>query len=453
MRSLRGRSLLTASLVLVTFLGCAGVLLDRAFQDSAMKGVEDRLRGRIFMLIGAANFDADRASPMIGALPDPSLSIPGSGHYARIFAEKPPAVWSSRSLLAIEISPPATVSAGEWRLGRVQTANAERLFELSYGIIWEGVGDREPRAFAIQSFETESLYRDTVSRFRQSLWSWFAGLSVALLLVQALNLNRGLRPLVSVGEEVRAIEHGEREQIVGTYPLELTTLTRNLNKLLKHNRESLKRYRNSLGDLAHAIKTPLTVLRNEVDALPPGEMPREAEVQIDRIDRTVQYYLQRSATAGRSLMAPAITLAPIVDRIAASLRKVHAQRQLAIRCAVDSQISFAADEGDLMEIIGNLADNACKWARKDVSIEITESEREGADGLRLVIAVHDDGAGIPTGQLELLTQRGTRLDESIEGHGIGLAIVRDMVEDVYGGRLTIESDQYGTLARAELNSV
>jgi len=436
--------------VLVTFLGCTGVLLDRAFRDSAMQSVEDRLRGRVFLLIGAADFDAVSPTALVRSLPDPSLASPASGHYARISSPSGDVLWSSLSLLGVEIRALAMAPSGEWHLERVRSSAGEHLFAMSYGIIWEGVGDREPREFNIQAYEVESLYLQTLRRFRRSLWFWFAGLSGALLLVQALNLSWGLRPLSQVGEEVRAIEHGEREQIVGSYPSELTTLTRNLNKLLKHNRDGLKRYRNSLGDLAHAVKTPLAVLRNELEAPANISDKHAALEQIARIDRTVQYYLQRSAAAGHSLLAPPLAVAPVAERIVASMRKVHAQRQLRIQCEVADDLMFPADEGDLIEIIGNLTDNACKWAARDVALRISSAPTGAADNQRLLILVHDDGPGIPAAQIELLTRRGTRLDESVEGHGIGLAIVREMVEDVYGGRLVLESGPQGTVARVEM---
>ncbi|MEQ8233819.1 MAG: ATP-binding protein, partial [Gammaproteobacteria bacterium] len=428
MRSLRSRILLTASLVLAVFLGCAGILLDRAFRETALTSVEDRLRGRIFMLIGAADFDAGAPVEMIDTLPDPALATPGSGNYARLVDTTSGASWMSRSALGVQLPPPRPTALGEWALGRARTAAGTELFVLTYGISWEGEGDRAPRRFSLEAYEDQALYSSMVTRFRRNLWTWFGGLSAALLLVQGLSLTRGLRPLADVGEEVRAVEHGRQEQIAGSYPAELSALTGNLNKLLRHQRNHLQRYRNALGDLAHAIKTPLAVLRSELDrdALPSKQQAVTLE-QIERIDRTVQYHLQRAAAAGRSVMAPALAAAPVVERLVASLRKVYAGRGLAIRCALDPDVQFAGDEGDLMEIVGNLADNACKWARREVEVTLAA----GAAGRALELAVRDDGPGIPAGNLEHILQRGARLDESVEGHGIGLAVVREMVEDVY----------------------
>ncbi len=446
MRSLRTRILLTASLVLVSFLGCASILLDRAFRESAMNSVEDRLRGRVFMLIGAANFDAGRGQSMIDSLPDPSLSIPGSGNYARIVSVDGEARWDSRSLLGVDSPDPSQIESGKWRLQSIYTGAGERLFSLVYSIIWEGAGESSPRQFVIQACENETLYLNTIGRFRRSLWFWFAGLSVALLVVQAANLSWGLRPLRRVGDEVRAIEQGSNDQITGTYPSELTTLTRNLNNLLAHNRESLSRYRNALGDLAHSIKTPLAVLRNQFESAGDAVTEHTALEQLERLDRTVEYQLQRAATAGRSLMSPPVAVEPVAERIVDSLKKVHAHRAIQIELDVTVNAVFLGDEGDLMEIIGNLADNGCKWAKNRVQISVTTEKFH-----TLQIKVSDDGPGFPDGQLERLLQRGAKLDHSVEGHGIGLAIVCEMVEDVYRGRLSFDRSASCTSAIVEVD--
>lgn len=449
MTSLRARLLISASLVLVTALGAASVLLDRAFRESALNAVEDRLRGRVYMLIGAADFDAPSTRPLVGELPDATLAMPGSGNYLRILSDSGRTRWQSRSLLGLDLPLPQRLPIGSWRLERTRTSEGEGLFSLVYAILWDSPGKPKPRQFVIQACENETLYLSTVTRFRRSLWFWFGGLSVGLLVVQSLNLNWGLRPLRSVDDEVREIEAGKREAITGSYPKELQSLTRNLNRLLRHNRDSLRRYRNALGDLAHSIKTPLAVLRNEL-AVGRADIARETALeQVGRIDKTVEYHLHRAAAAGRSLLAPPVFVEQVVQRLIDTLRKVHAHRNLEIEAELDALAVFYGDEGDLMEIVGNLADNACKWARKRVVV-IARHGRTADGEPRLELDIADDGPGIPEQQLELLGQRGTRLDQSVEGHGIGLAIVRDMVEDVYHGRLSFESSREGTRAHVEI---
>ena len=447
MRSLRSRILLSASLVGVVFLGLASLLLDKAFRDSARNAVEDRLKGRVFMLIGAADFDASEAGMIEGPLPDPSLSVPGSGNYARIFSSTDAVQWRSDSILGIEFDGPGQIQPGEWALEQVASSSGERLFSLAYAIIWEGAGQTAPVDFVIQACETEEIYLATVGAFRRSLWHWFAGLSIALLVVQAMNLNWGLQPLRRVVDEVKAVEKGQGERISDDYPSELIALTQNLNALIGNNKKIVQRHRDALGDLAHSIKTPLAVLRNEMEKADAGEKPPAVLEQLDRLDHTVEYQLHRAAAGGRSLMVLPVPVASIASRVAESLRKVYAERNLQLTVAVEAEAVFFGDEGDLFEILGNLADNACKWAASKVRIATLPAPQART----LIIEISDDGTGIPGDKLDLLLKRGGRLDSAVEGHGIGLAIVRELVEGVYGGSLEFESSASGTVVRSTLD--
>ena len=448
MHSLTTRVLLSATLVLVILLGGAGILIDRAFQDSALSAVQDRLRGRVFLLIGAFDFDQISNHEALISLPDPNLTTPGSGHYARVLNAAGGRLWSSRSMLGVNVGMPESAGVGEWRYSTVSDG-ANEVFSLSYRIIWEGDGAATPLEYSLEAFEHAQTYDAIVREFRHSLWLWFVGLSFLILIVQVVFLRWAMHPLSRVGAEVRSIELGIKDRIDHNYPTELNALTRNLNNLLKHNRDNLRRYRNSLGDLAHSIKTPLAILRNEVGQSEGGGQDTTAVEQIDRIDRTVQYYLQRSATAGHSILAAPVMIEPAVNRIVASLKKVHAAKALSIDVCVEPGLTFSVDEGDLMEIVGNLSDNACKWAESRIEIRVSCIENAG-ENASLLVAVSDDGPGIPEDQLQQITQRGTRLDESVEGHGIGLSIVREMVESAYRGRLTLTNAGVGLTAEVVL---
>ena len=172
---------------------------------------------------------------------------------------------------------------------------------------------------------------------------------------------------------------------------------------------------------------------------------------VEQLDATIKYQLQRAATAGRSALAPPIPVAPIIQRIMNSLRKVYHARALEISGEAPETAEFFGDQGDLMEILGNLADNACKWARTRVRIEV-ELKANAVRGERplLLIKVYDDGPGIPPEKVQEAMQRGARLDQSVEGHGIGLATVREIVETGYSGELSLCSDASGTVASALL---
>jgi two-component system, OmpR family, sensor histidine kinase PhoQ len=245
---------------------------------------------------------------------------------------------------------------------------------LSYLVQWEGRTAKTPTPFTIQACEGRRAYNAQVKRFQRSMGLWLAGLAAFLLLIQTLVLRWGIEPLRLVAAEVRAIESGDQTALRGEYPRELLTLTRNLNALIAARDSHLVRYRNALGDLAHSLKTPLAVIRSTLESDHRARAIAETlRDPIDQLDSTIKYQLQRAATVGRSTMSPPIPVAPVLERIVNSLRKVYHARTLQIIGVAESEVLFYGDQGDLMEIIGNLADNACKWARSNVRIEISHA--------------------------------------------------------------------------------
>ena len=230
----------------------------------------------------------------------------------------------------------------------------------------------------LSSFQRQIVY------YRATLWGWLLGMALLLLLSQALILRWGLRPLREVGEELGNIESGRQERIENKYPMEISRLTDNINILLEHEREHKARYRNALGDLAHSLKTPLAVLQSSLAGKDPETIAAFDE-QIRRMNTIVEYQLQRAATAGSTGIGQQIDVEAAVTRLTDSLLKVYKDRQVILEVNVEPSLVFKGDEGDLMEILGNLLDNAFKWCRQ--RIVITAEHK----GKKLNIRIEDDG--------------------------------------------------------------
>lgn len=442
-RSLNTRLLLAVTLSLIVSLSVAGWVLDRAFHETALELVYDRLQAQVYMLLGAADLDGGARLQLPDALPDPRLSTPASGLYAQILGSEGEPVWTSRSLLNLDVPPDPLSSFGQFVFGDTKASDGTPLFSMSYAVLWE-ISSSESRPYTVQVAEGKQEFNQQLGNFRRRLTSWFVVVVVALVLLQLLILRWGLRPIREVAQQVQRIETGRQLQIEGDYPVELSALTVNLNALIRNSTASQARYRNALGDLAHSLKTPLAVLRSGIEASPatPLDEPRMLE-QVEHLDDTIEYQLQKAAAVGRSALSQPLSVGPELERLVASLRKVYEERGIEIRLDVPASATFFGDKGDLYEVVGNLMDNACKWARHGVLAQVEQGD-DGSHRPPLVITVSDDGPGIPRERLDDVLRRGARADQQVAGHGIGLAIVRELVEDAYNGSLRIDSGADGT---------
>ena len=442
MRSLQGRLLIAASAVLAAFLGLTGLSLDRAFRDSALAAVRDRLQAQVYILLGAANVDAFNRLSLPQNLPEARFSTPDSGLYADLMDSQGNLVWHSPSLLGLALPFfPAVRDPGDTQFAALESSAGAPLFVLAFTVSWE-ISRNQYQRYTFRVAETQQDFDDQVWSFRRGLWGWLLASTVMLLAAQGLILRWSLKPLRQVATEIKDIETGRRTALSIGYPEELQPLTFNLNALLRQSHAHLERYRNALGDLAHSLKTPLAVLRGALEKHAGfDELRQTLGDQVERMNRTVDYQLQRAAASGRIALSAPLPVAPIARKILDSLAKVYAERAPRLRSEIAATTVFYGDEGDLLEILGNLADNACKWCHQDVVVRAFPGDLGGR--AELVVEVEDDGPGIPAEQAPLLLQRGQRADSTVAGQGIGLAVVRNLVEEVYYGRLEIDRGSLG----------
>jgi two-component system sensor histidine kinase PhoQ len=299
------------------------------------------------------------------------------------------------------------------------------------------------RRYGYRVAENLATVDTQIRRFRGNLWGWLGGAAALLLVVQTLILRWSLAPLRQVANDLRAIESGLAQRLRGDYPRELRQLTDNLNALLESAESHLGRYRDSLGNLAHSLKTPLAVLRGALEgASDDAGLRRVAHEQLDTMKQLVDYQLQRAAASGRVSLATPVAVRPVVDKVIAALDKVYVEKGIGATVDIDPAIVFHGDTGDLTEMLGNLLDNAYKWGRHRVRVRATRLEGS-APGLELV--VDDDGPGIPEDLRARVLERGGRGDRQVPGHGLGLAMVADTVA-LYRGTLRIENKPGGGLA-------
>ena len=435
-RALGGRLLIAQSVLLALFFGATMVALDNAYRRALERGVRERMALQALALMASAELDGSRHLTLPALLSDPAFNQTASGSYALVADAEGNVVWRSASMLGLTLPPPSAPPLGERRFREDARVGGQPAFLLTIAVEWEDAG-----VYRFTVAESQASHAIQVGRFRTLLFTWFGLVALAFVALQALLLRHLLRPLRQVAEDVRAIELGRIEQLGGHYPAELDALVAGLNALVRNERARLSRYRNSLGDLAHSLKTPLAVIRR---ALEEGDQPPRAPIaeQVQRLDELVEYQLQRAAAAGGTTFGAAVEVKPQAARIAATLAKVHAARGVAFELAIDAAARFHGDAGDLLELLGNLGDNAAKHARSKVLIGAVPLPGPSGTraGLRLLVA--DDGPGFPDVDRDALLRRGVRGDSIAPGHGIGLSIVHDLVE-LKGGSVRLGRSDLG----------
>lgn len=426
MVSIRTRLLLAGSTVLLVFIAVCGAGLETAFRDSAQDAQEERMRGLIYALLGAAEQQDEQLSLNNDELPEPRLRQPQSGLEAALLDETGAVLWRSPSTasgLPVVIGP----EVGKWKFERL---DGDGRFVLSFGLRWIVEGGR-PQRYTMVVLEDPAAYEAQLSVFRRTLWLWLLAAAATLLIALLMVQRWGLRPLRRLVMELSEVETGGRQQIEAPYPPELTPLTGALNAMIRSERNQIARHRNALGDLAHSLKTPLAVLRGlSADQGLPEPQRQQFEEQLTRMQQITDHQLARAAAAGRRALAQPVAVYPIAEKLSAALTKVHADRKLEFELRLPQTLQARVDAGDLYELLGNTLDNAAKWARRRVRLSAALNART------LQLQVEDDGPGFPEDAQRLLG-RGVRADSRVPGQGLGLAAAHEIVR-AYEGEIELD---------------
>lgn len=436
--TLRGRLLVSVAIPLVLFFGLTIAGLDAIFRDLSRRSLEEKLNAELLAIVSTAETDASGRITPAGRIDEPRFQTPGSGLYAEIRRPGGEALWRSPSATGTFIDFGAELAPGERRIEERALKDGSRVAVASRGLLWQEGERNDPLVFSVAS-SLES-YEDQLWRFRTQLFGWFIGLTLLLLATLAVLLTRVLAPVRRLEGEIAEVEAGTREQLGDGYPRELAGVTTNLNALLVGERRRVARYRDTLGNLAHSLKTPLAVMRSLIAARDAAQA-RGLDAEIDRMSGIVEHQLKRAAASGGALLGAApVDLVAVAAELRATLLKVYARKDLVIENALPIGAQFVGDKGDVQELLGNLLDNACKWCAGRVRLSASRATGMAREGVELV--VEDDGPGIPDDALARIGQRGVRADENTPGHGIGLAMVRDTVE-LYGGRFDVARSTLG----------
>ncbi len=448
-RSLATRLFLASAVWSAGILLVSGLILSEVNFQAAEQDFDERLGVYLRALVSDVAATGDEAHGGAGQLGEPMFELPLSGWYWQItrLDTPTPEVRASKSLFAERLPPLAKngvpVSPGGARKGYAMGPDNRRL-----RIVERFIDAGDDGRFLVQVAASPEEMTADIDGFNLSLGLTFTLLGIALVGSTALQLRFGLKPLRRMQEGLAAIRRGESERLQGRFPPDLAPLAGELNLLIASNREIVERARTQVGNLAHALKTPISVLVNEAEAVRPADVEELAEKvrqQTALMRDQVAYYLDRARAAARvSVIGTATEVNPAVEALARTFGKIYRDRHLQFALDLADGLRFRGERQDLDDLVGNLIDNAGKWATAQLRIAARAVDDDGDGTAQIEIVIDDDGPGLPAAERESATRRGRRLDESKPGSGLGLSIVTDLA-GAYGGRLTLHDSPLGGL--------
>jgi signal transduction histidine kinase len=449
--SLALRLFLSATAWTVLILLITGIVLSSLYRQAVERAFDRRLGVYLRTLV------ADVASPEEGSekfpqsLGEPLFELPLSGWYWQVTRLDPgkSEVRASRSLWdgGLPHLQDYGITAGPdgSREGYVSGPEDQRLRLVERNIDLGGEG----HYLVAVAGDAAEISQETRS-FDQALIITFSILAAVLLLTTTFQVRFGLAPLKRITDGLAAIRAGSAERLTGKFPEEIAPLARETNALIEANKEIVERARTHVGNLAHALKTPLSVMVNEASARGVEPFAKKVLEQADIMRDQVARHLERAHLAARLTVVGSVAeVAPVVTSLARTMEKIYRDRNLTIEVHADDKAQFHGERPDLEEMMGNLVDNACKWASSRVVVEVVRERPDQTSNRQVLrIIVDDDGRGLSPSEREQVAKRGQRLDETKPGSGLGLSIVVELAA-LYGGGLTLGTAPLGGL-RAEL---
>ncbi|WP_428240646.1 ATP-binding protein [Gynuella sp.] len=425
LNSLRSRLLVATLAVTVTFTPLTGFALHKAFRSSLEAGVSEQLQLQIYNLLAEAVLKDNRLEIPF-SLRDERLNNPQSGLFAFASTQRK-LQWKSGStrwgkeletFLELPSLESGASESGEWRLGK------EKYFYRRFQVVWEDSEQQEiPIQFTVM--QTQVPFQAQLKTFTKLLRIWLLALVFGLILAWIAILRWGLQPMRRLAVELRRVEAGKQQQLSGDYPDEIQPITYNLNRVLEAEQDQRERYQKTLADLAHSLKTPLAVMK----AAPTHE---DLVEQVERMDQIIGYQLNRAVVSKKTgFVGKPCLLLENAERLTKALSRVYPDVHIDTS-AVRPDYQMRMDEKDLLEILGNLMENACKYGHGEVRLVAAENE----------FRIEDNGPGISENERLQVLQRGVRLDSLQRGQGIGMAVVADIISS-YDYELIIDDSELG----------
>jgi two-component system sensor histidine kinase PhoQ len=446
LNSLVGRFVLSSLLLLPLFLFLTGQLLINTFEHSQLKSEQEKLQTQLYLLVGLTDL-VEKQPVLPEAFAEPRFNLQNSGLYGMVFDKQDTILWLSPSatLLSPELLKPNQVfNTGQTFFFHKNSASNLRLNIFGQDIDWVNEDESVTSLRFVIASDSAGM-RSELTAYKNRLWQWLSIMGFGLLIIQMLIMTWGLQPLKQLSQQLTALKENKISTLDNQYPEEIQPVTDSFNQILVHEKQQRERYRNTMSDLAHSLKTPLAVIQSHVEKEGEsksienknGETDETIREQLDRINQIISHQLKRAVIRVNqnviNSQTDKISIKAMVDRLIKILSKVYIDKNVQFSNLISDDIFFFGDEADLLEVMGNLMDNACKYG-KDAVVIYGNKNNDTTN-----ISISDNGDGINESLKSTLLIRGARGDTAQAGQGIGLSVAVDIISS-YGGGLSVKNN-------------
>lgn len=426
--------MLFAFLVLFLFSIVVAAILDHRNKEKVLEKFTEKLQLQVYNLLAISEFENNELQ-IAAFLNDQRLNQKDGDLIAMVYNDNGVILWDSFSAKKVNFENLPEVGLGKSHTTIIESPAKGKFLTQSTAVLWDSEQDAQKLTFLVGL--KSKAYNEEIISYRKELLIGGIILIGSILTLQSIILFFGFQNLNTLASDLRAISLGEKEKLDGRYPKELQSVSQAINQLIVSERTQKERYQKSMADLAHSLKTPLSVL--QIYSAKSDNKSLFSE-QIERIDQIISYQLQRASHSGSGLGSNPIEIKPVTEEINKALAKVYHHKNVNLILNIQEHSKFFGDKNDLMELLGNLMDNAYKHCMKKILVDITQSKNK--NHYQLDIRIEDDGSGVARENREFILQRGARVDSLNPGQGIGLAVVVDIVK-AYQGKITITDSSLG----------
>lgn len=428
MISLRKRFIKHTALVVFITMLFSAFFIERHYVAQITEQEQQSLKLHVYALLSVAYVEEGRLQvPTI--LSNPEFNTPDSGLWAVVFDHNKNLQWQSLSSPEFGAGSLAPEFSTSWLYGE-KKINDKTYLTVGYSIVWQ---DETQQSYHLLVAENAQVLSRAIHNFRQKLVIAFGVITLLLLLFQYGVLRSAFRPINQLEQEISDMEKGELKHLSDGYPKELFGVATNLNALIDKEYKQRERYRSSMADLAHSLKTPITIINGELSKYPDDKALQDA---LFRMNNSIEYQLQRAVISGHKLLAKGTPVIQVLEMVLQAMEKIYSDKAVNVTVNMNDDVLFYGDENDLLEIFGNLLDNAYKYGNDEVQINASETINS------MTLSVEDNGPGLSEYEQQRIFNRGERLDQQGLGQGIGLAVVYDIVKG-YEGEVKVESSLLG----------